>query len=136
MQRITITYEDPHGDEKEEVVDAFERLVERVRSITQANSTVVGMPFGLDLVAENGKRLSVAFGDDCAVVSHYDAQERNTVTAVGSPTVAGSTAFYFGDHTLMPNKFQIPNETAWEVVKEWCEYGTLCSKVDWTSRIR
>lgn len=135
MRPITIIYDDLQSGEKKESVSSFSSLVDRVRTIGQEYSARVKMPFGLDLLAENGDRLSIALGSDHAVISRFSAEHEDTITAVGDPDATGSTTFYFGDHSLMPNKFVISSEVAWKIIQEWCESGTLSCAASWTSQI-
>ncbi len=136
MGPITILYDDLQSGEKQETVSTPEELKSRLKAIGDDYSTRVRMPFGVDLVTDGGDRLSIALGQEHAVVSHFDAENIETVTAVGNSHAAGSTPFYFGDHTLIPNRFLIPVDIAWRIVDEWCDRGTLSSLLTWTSAIK
>ena len=136
MRPIRIVYDDLRFGEIEETDDSVDHIVSRLESIGREFSPRVRMPFGIDLVATNGDRLSVAIGLGGAVVSHYNDKTVETVIAVGNPAAVGNTLFYFGDHTLIPNKFLLPVDLALHVVREWCERNTLSSLAQWSPRIR
>ena len=135
MKPIAIHYEDLRSGERREVVPTPENLQLRLKAIVDENSAR-GIPFGVDLVSDNGDRLSVGLGRDSAVISHFDAKRVQAVTALGDADAKGNTTFYFGDHTLLPNKFLIPLDVAWQIIHQWHEHGTLSSEVTWTSAIR
>jgi hypothetical protein len=136
MKPIRFEYDDARLGVRQETHDSVDEILPRLRAICAEFSLRVNMPFGVDLVATNGDRMSVALGSDTAVVSRFRDETAETVTAVGDPSAVGRTLFYFGDHTLIPNKFVIPLDLALQIVLEWCELGTLSSMTQWTSEIR
>jgi hypothetical protein len=133
---MRIVYDDLRFGQIEETYDSVDDVIHRLRAIGAEFSRRVGMPFGIDLVATNGDRLSVALGLNNAVVSRFNDTVAESVTAVGDPSAVGSTLFYFGDHTLMPNTFLISVEVALRIVRQWCEDSTLSPLTEWTSQIR
>jgi hypothetical protein len=136
MRPIRIVYDDLRLGESVETVDSLEQVLSRLRAIGQEFSPRVKMPFGIDLVDADGERLSVALGPHAAVISHFSEKDSESVTAVGDRNATGDTLFYFGDHTLMPNKFLIPVDVAWRIIEEWCEHAKLSSVAQWTRAIR
>jgi hypothetical protein len=133
MHPIQLLYETVSGNEADEVCHSLDEVRSRVRAICEENSARLGMPFGLDLVAASGDRLTVGFAGTQAFICAYDAGGDESVASLGDPAAVGQTVFFVADHTAIANKFLFPADAAWRAIEHWCNTGELSNEVRWTS---
>lgn len=110
--------------------DATE-LLDRLAFLAAKYRPICGIPYAVDLVREEG-RLAVGMADDSWVLSFFPADGGSARNSLGNPAATGGTAFYFGDHTEMSNKYLIPRALAIDAVRQWCADGSLSAAVVWT----
>lgn len=109
-------------------------LKEQLQKIKEEATGIFSSPFSVDVVIEGIGRISIALAED-TVLCYKSSDLEIQLTALGDMLAEGSTSFYFGDYSLMSNKYLIPYELAFEVLNNWISTGTLSDKVMWTDKL-
>ena len=115
---------------KKEVVDLNNQLNE----IKQEVQNVFNAPFGVDIVAAGLGMISIGLAEQ-TILCYKSEDFEDQLTAVGDINVQGETMFYFGDYSLMSNKYLIPFNLGVEIINEWIKSGKLPTIVEWTEEI-
>lgn len=121
---------DGHNDIAVKVV----QLREQLQSIKEEASGIFSSPFSADVVIEEIGRMSIGLAED-TVLCYSSSDLEIQLTALGDMSAEGSTTFYFGDYSLISNKYLIPYELAFEVLNDWISTETLSDKVIWTDEL-
>ncbi|WP_295095617.1 hypothetical protein [Ruminococcus sp.] len=115
---------------EKEIFDLYNQLNE----IKQETQEIFKAPFGLDIVIEGVGRISIGLAEQTVLCYKSDDYEIQ-LTAVGNMDAQGETMFYFGDYSLMSNKYLISFDLGIEIINEWIKCGILSMKVNWTEEI-
>jgi len=118
-------------NEVSEDLDSLEQLRARLEEIKEEASGTIDCAYAVDLVCAGVGRMSIALGER-SVLSYYDEAEDYYLTSLGDPLASGETAFYFGDYSLLSNKYVIPLKVALEALEFWINQKALSNKVGWT----
>ncbi len=79
-------------------------------------------------------RISVGLDAKC-ILTYTSEDFEETLTSLGDETAQGETVYYFGDYTLMSNKYIIPYEQAVETIKVSANTGKLSKSIKWTDKL-
>ncbi|MDR0489855.1 MAG: hypothetical protein LBH28_01225 [Oscillospiraceae bacterium] len=131
MDKVSLVYCIDGYNEICETIDSFEYLRRRLTEIKLETSKIFNIIFTVDIVIEEIGRISIGL-DENSIITYYNAVEDFYLTSLGDLSAEGSTSYYFGDHSLMANKYTIPYEVALEVLENWIIHGSLSDKVKWT----
>ena len=115
---------------EKEVVDLNNQLNE----IKQKVQNVFNAPFGVDIVVTGLGMISIGLAEQ-TILCYKTEDFEDQLTAVGDINVQGETMFYFGDYSLMSNKYLIPFNLGVEIINEWIKSGKLPTIVEWTEEI-
>ena len=115
---------------EKEVVDLNNQLNE----IKQEVQNVFNAPFGVDIVVAGLGMISIGLAEQ-TILCYKSEDFEDQFTAVGDINVQGETMFYFGDYSLMSNKYLIPFNLGVEIINEWIKSGKLPTIVEWTEEI-
>ena len=105
-------------------------IYEQLNSIKLETDGIFKAPFGVDIACEGYGRMNIALSDRTVLCYKSDDLEIQ-LTAVGDIDLTGETIFYFGDYSLIPNKYLISYEYALNVISDWLESGKLPDYVKW-----
>lgn len=115
---------------EKEVVDLNNQLNE----IKQEVQNVFNAPFGVDIVVAGLGMISIGLAEQ-TILCYKSEDFEDQLTAVGDINVQGETMFYFGDYSLMSNKYLIPFNLGVEIINGWIKSGKLPTIVEWTEEI-
>ena len=90
--------------------------------------------FSADVVIGGLGRISVGLDSKC-ILTYTSKDFEETLTSLGDETAQGETMYYFGDYTLMSNKYIIPYEQAMETLKVSVNTGELSENIKWTDKL-
>ncbi len=121
---------DGYNDIKKEIID----LEQQLNDIREETRDIFTSPFGVDIVIDSVGRISIGITQKTIVCYKSDDFEIQ-LTAVGDKNLSGETLFYFGDYSLMSNKYLIPYKLGLKIVKNWIATGKLLDEVKWTDEI-
>ena len=121
-------------NEKTEKVDSFESLIVRLNEIKNEAATDIKVIFSVDIVNDDMGRLSIGLNDK-SIVTYTSADYEETLTSLGDELAEGKTTYYFGDHSLMSNKYIISYKDALNVLETWITTGTLSREIKWTNEL-
>ena len=79
-------------------------------------------------------RISVGLDQRC-ILTYTSEDFEETLTSLGDETAQGDTMYYFGDYTLMSNKYIIPFDRAIEALKVCVDTGKLSESIKWTDKL-
>ena len=106
----------------------------QLQGIKEQTANIFGCPFAVDIVIDGAGIMSIGLAEN-TVLCFKSADLETQLTALGDPLAEGTTVFYFGDHTLMSDKYLIPYETALKAVEYWLTTGSLSPGVNWTDKL-
>ena len=109
-------------------------LREQLQRIKEETSGIFGAPFSVDVVIEETGIMSIGLAEE-TVLCYKSADLETQLTSLGDPLSEGDTSFYFGDYSLISNKYLIPYETALEILEYWINTGKLSDKAVWTEEL-
>ncbi len=143
-QAVVLTYGGTSKGDFEEPVESFEVLARRLDEIALEYRSLLGIPFSVDLIRDNGmlrkdpsqcERLSVGLGNGLWVLFYLpvDEEKGSAKNSLGDPNAKGSVTFFFGDHTLISRKHLVPKQQAVEAIRQWLETGRIDGGMRWTS---
>ena len=131
MESAYISYcIDGYNQIKKEVVDLHSQLDE----IKQEVQNIFSAPFGVDIVAPGLGMISIGLTEQTVLCFKSEDLDEQ-LTAVGDDNAQGESTFYFGDYSVMSNKYLIPYDLGVDVINEWIKDGKLPSKIEWTVEI-
>jgi hypothetical protein len=119
---------------KEEKIDSFESIKDKLNQIRGEASNVINAVFSVDVVVDGIGRISVSL-DERSILSYTSDDYEKTLTSRGDETAEGETLYYFGDYSLMSNKYIIPYEDAISVLELWISDATLSDRIKWIDRL-
>ena len=90
----------------EEKIESLDHLEKRLQEIKNEVSKWWNIIFSVDIVLKGIGHISIALDDKC-ILSFYDEIEDLYLTSLGDPSAEGKTLYYFGDTSLMSNKYII-----------------------------
>ena len=90
--------------------------------------------FCADVVIGGFGRISVGLDSKC-ILTFTSEDFEETLTSLGDETAQGETVYYFGDYTLMSNKYIIPYEQAMEAIKVSVDAGKLSKSIKWADKL-
>lgn len=109
-------------------------LEQQLDDIREETKDIFTSSFGVDIVIDGIGRISIGIAQKtivCYKSDDFDIQ----LTAVGDINIGGETSFYFGDYSLMSNKYLIPYELGLKIIKNWISTGELLDEVKWTNEV-
>lgn len=109
-------------------------LLSVLQKIKSEASTVMEIIFSADVVVEGSGRLSVGLNENC-ILTYTSEDFEETLTSLGNEDAQGDTEYYFGDYTLMSNKYIIPFDDAVKVLEVWINSGKLSNSIKWTDKL-
>ena len=117
-------------------IDGFNGVEIPICSINELleASTVMEIIFSADVVVEGSGRLSVGLNENC-ILTYTSEDFEETLTSLGNEDAQGDTEYYFGDYTLMSNKYIIPFDDAVKVLEVWINSGKLSNSIKWTDKL-
>ena len=113
----------------DELLFAFERI--KSEALVERKVKVI---FSVDVVIEDVGRISVGLDQRC-ILSYTSEDFEKTLTSLGDENAEGETEYYFGDYTLMSNKYIIPCEDAIKVLDIWINSGKVSDSIKWTDKL-
>jgi hypothetical protein len=134
MADAILRYGDVGQGLTEERFTSFETLMNRLEEIRVKYTSLLGMPYAVDLIREPTGRLSVGIGDHEWILCFFPA-EGSPLYSLGDESAEGRVLFYFGDHTRMSRRYLIPRSDAVDAIKEWFNSGLLSDAVNWTDEV-
>ncbi|MCY2987565.1 MAG: Imm1 family immunity protein [Planctomycetota bacterium] len=143
MKRITLVHDSFGYGASEEHPATFDEVWLRLLDLRSVHNKRLGMPYSADLVLVEDKadigsarRLCVGMGDNHWVLTYNPGDSGDACKiSLGNRSAKGACLFYFGDHTLMSNKYLISEHQAMQAVRTWCEEGALSDRVEWTEEL-
>ena len=100
------------------------------KSVLHAGTFIADMQKGVKFIASDGSTL-----DSKCILTYTSEDFEETFTSLGDETAQGETVYYFGDYTLMSNKYIIPYEQAMEAIKVSVDTGKLSKSIKWTDKL-
>jgi Immunity protein Imm1 len=143
-QQNLLCYFSPFEGELQELPENIEILIDRLEGLRARYTPMVGCPFTVDVVKDDGgleseeyrARLSVGLGDGEWIVIYNPGLDKGLwLYSLGDETATGFAPFFFGQWSELSRKYLVPKETALEAVRIWYEDGRLTDAVAWTSKI-
>ena len=113
---------------------SINELLSVLQKIKSEDSTVMEIIFSDDVVVEGSGRLSVGLNENC-ILTYTSEDFEETLTSLGNENAQGDTEYYFGDYTLMSNKYIIPYDDAVKVLEVWINSGKLSNSIKWTDKL-
>jgi hypothetical protein len=108
-------------------------LSAQLNEIRREVDDIFNAPFCVDVVIDGIGRMSIGLVDEtilCYKSDDLDVQ----LSAVGNIGAEGETLFYFGDYSLMSNKYLLPYDFCLKIINEWMRNCKL-PKINWTKEI-
>ena len=113
---------------------SINELLSVLQKIKSEASTVMEIIFSADVVVVGSGRLSVGLNENC-ILTYTSEDFEETLTSLGNEDAQGDTEYYFGDYTLMSNKYIIPFDDAVKVLEVWINSGKLSNSIKWTDKL-
>ena len=134
MKNVRIIYCLDGYNSVEMPIHSTDELVARLQEIALEAIPVIDGIFSADVVVEDFGRISVGLNQRC-ILTYTSEDFEETLTSLGDETAQGETVYYFGDYTLMSNKYIIPYEQAVETIKVSANTGKLSKSIKWTDKL-
>ena len=115
-------------------IGSLSELLSTFQKIAVEALSIVKVIFTADVAVEGAGRISVGLNQKC-ILSYTSEDFEETLTSLGDEHAEGSTWYYFGDYTLMSNKYIIPFDDAIKVLSIWIENGKLSNSIKWTDKL-
>ena len=109
-------------------------LREQLQRITNETSGIFSSPFSVDVVIKEIGIISIGLAQN-TVLCYKSSDLQTQLTALGDINSEGNTSFYFGDYSLISNKYLIPYDLALDIINDWIKTGILSDKVIWTDAL-
>jgi len=117
-----------------EKINSFESLKIRLEEIKNEASDIIKSIFSVDIIVENAGIISIGLNEK-SILSYTSADFEETLTSLGDESALGKTLYYFGDYSLMSNKYIVPYSEALNVIDLWINEGILSTKIEWTEAL-
>ena len=134
MKNVRIIYCLDGYDSVEIPIHSTDELAARLQEIALEAIPVIDGIFSADVVVEGFGRVSVGLNQKC-ILTYTSEDFEKTLTSFGDETRQGDTVYYFGDYTLMSNKYIIPYDCAIEALKFFITTGRLSENIRWTDKL-
>lgn len=134
MKNTKILYCLDGCDSTEISVYSPEELLSTLQKIKLEASAIIDCIFSADIAVEGAGRISVGLDEKC-ILTYTSEDFDETLTSLGDEKAQGETMYYFGDYTLMSNKYIISYEEAIEALKIWVIEGELSTNIKWTDKL-
>ena len=134
MRNVKIEYCIDGFDLRDEKINSFESLKSRLEEIKNEASDIIKSVFSVDVVVEDIGRISIGL-DEKSILSYTSADFEETLTSLGDESALGETTYYFGDYSLMSNKYIVPYSEALNAIELWINHGELSAKIKWTETL-
>lgn len=109
-------------------------LREQLQRITNETSGIFSSPFSVDVVIKEIGIIGVGLAPN-TVLCYKSSDLQTQLTALGDINSEGNTSFYFGDYSLISNKYLIPYDLALDIINDWIKTGILSDRVIWTDAL-
>ena len=134
MRKVNVLYCIDGNNAVEIPIRSFSELLSTFQTIAAEASPIIKIIFTADVVVEGAGRISVGLNQKC-ILSYTSEDFEETLTSLGDEDAEGNTWYYFGDYTLMSNKYIIPFDDAIKVLSVWIENGELSDSIKWTDKL-
>lgn len=109
-------------------------LAGQLSEIKQQTDHIFTSPFGVDIVVEGEGRMSIGLAEN--TVLFYKSEDfESQLSAVGNIEAAGESMFYFGDYSIISDKYLISYDSALQAIEFWIKNGELSDDISWTEEI-
>lgn len=134
MRKVKVLYCIDGYNAIEIPIGSLSELLSTFQKIVVEASPVIKIIFAADVVVEGAGRISVGLNQKC-ILAYTSEDFEETLTSLGDEDAKGNTWYYFGDYTLMSNKYIIPFDDAIKVLSIWIESGKLSDSIKWTEKL-
>lgn len=134
MRKVNVLYCIDGNNAVEIPIRSFSELLSTFQTIAAEASPIIKIIFTADVVVEGAGRISVGLNQKC-ILSYTSEDFEETLTSLGDEDAEGNTWYYFGNYTLMSNKYIIPFDDAIKVLRIWIEHGELSDSIKWTDKL-
>ena len=134
MRKVKVLYCIDGYNAIEIPIGSLSELLSTFQKIVVEALPVIKIIFAADVVVEGAGRISVGLNQRC-ILSYTSEDFEETLTSLGDEDAKGNTWYYFGDYTLMSNKYIIPFDDAIKVLSIWIESGKLSDSIKWTEKL-
>ena len=114
---------------KEKVV-SFNLLKKRLQEIKDLAFPLIKGIFSVDIVIVSIGRISIALDEKCILAYSSDDFKEN-LTSLGDEFAKGDTMYYFGDYSLMSNKYVVSYSDTLNELEHWIQYRVIGNKIKW-----
>jgi len=121
-------------DTKEVEINCFGMLKSKLIEIKNEATGIIKSIFTVDVVVDGKGRMSIGLDED-SILAYTSFDFEDNMTSLGNESSQGTTLYYFGDYSIMSNKYIIPYNTALDVLKTWIEFGEISDIIQWTDEI-
>ena len=134
MRKVKVLYCIDGYNAIEIPIGSLSELLSTFQKIVVETLPVIKIIFAADVVVEGAGRISVGLNQKC-ILAYTSEDFEETLTSLGDEDAKGNTWYYFGDYTLMSNKYIIPFDDAIKVLSIWIESGKLSDSIKWTEKL-
>lgn len=134
MRKVKVLYCIDGYNAIEIPIGSLSELLSTFQKIVVEALPVIKIIFSADVVVEGAGRISVGLNQKC-ILAYTSEDFEETLTSLGDEDAKGNTWYYFGDYTLMSNKYIIPFDDAIKVLSIWIESGKLSDSIKWTEKL-
>ena len=134
MRKVKVLYCIDGYNAIEIPIGSLSELLSTFQKIVVEALPVIKIIFAADVVVEGAGRISVGLNQKC-ILAYTSEDFEETLTSLGDEDAKGNTWYYFGDYTLMSNKYIIPFDDAIKVLNIWIESGKLSDSIKWTEKL-
>lgn len=134
MRKVKVLYCIDGYNAIEIPIGSLSELLSTFQKIVVEALPVIKIIFAADVVVEGAGRISVGLNQKC-ILAYTSEDFEETLTSLGDEDAKGNTWYYFGDYTLMSNKYIIPFDDAIKVLSIWIESGKLSDSIKWTEKL-
>ena len=134
MRKVKVLYCIDGYNTIEIPIESIEELLYTLQQIVIEASSVIKSIFTADIVVEGAGRISVGLNQKC-ILAYTSEDFEETLTSLGDEEAEGNTLYYFGDYTLMSNKYIISFDDAVKVLRVWIKSGKLSDSIKWTDKL-
>ena len=134
MLKVNLQYCINGFDLIEERIESFSSLKIRLHEIKNDAAVFIKGIFSVDIVIQDIGRISIGLDEKC-ILSYTSADFEEVLTSLGDKSAQGYTMYYFGDCSLMSNKYIIQYKDALNVLEVWIREGSLSDNIKWTKEL-
>lgn len=115
-------------------IDSMESLVKDLQEAKNKASTIIKGIFAVDILVKDIGRISIGLDEKC-ILTYTSEDFEKSLTSLGDESAQGETMYYFGDYSLMSNKYIISFTNALTVLEELIYTGALSESIKWTEQL-